>query len=114
MAMGLSLGMSEDQRPERNIDWIPLLIVIGAVYLITSAIAYGMVSYGGYYGSGDYRIEFQINIVLGFLASTSFIIAIASVIYSRIEQAKKLLVVGMLLVIVMFAIRTEVYLRSTM
>jgi hypothetical protein len=111
--MEISLGKSEVQAPGRNIDWMPLLIVIGAVYLISSAIVYGSVSYGSYYG-GDYELEFQINLVLGFVASTIFIVAIASVVYSRIEQAKKLLIVGMLIVILNFAVRTEVYLRATL
>lgn len=112
MATEVLPGNTYEQRQERNIDWIPLLIVIGAVYLISTALVYGMTGYGGYYPE-DYKLELQIGIVLSFAASTLLIIAVAAVLYSRIEQAKKMLVVGMLVVIVMLAIRTEAYLRGT-
>lgn len=111
--MQIPLDKPEEHGFGRGIDWMPLLIVIGAVYLLSSAIVYGTLSIGGYYG-GDYELEFQINLILGFVASTLFIVAIGSVVYSRIELAKKLLVVGMLIVVIIFAIRTEVYLRATL
>jgi hypothetical protein len=112
MAMGFPIDISERQDSRGNIDWMPLLIVIGSLFLISSAAVYGVVSYGGYYDN-SFTLETQASIALSFVAVTLFITSIASVIYQQIPQAKKLLLVGMIVVIVMFAIRTEVYLRST-
>ena len=112
MAMGISLGNADEQgRPGRNIDWMPLLIVIGAVYLISVTIGYGTLSYDGFYI--DYNLEFQINLILVFLASTILIATIALVVYSRVDLAKKMLIVGMVILILILAIRTEVYLRGS-
>jgi hypothetical protein len=105
MALGTS---ADEQHSGWDVDWMPLLIVIGAVFLFSAGTYY--VGYG--WGS-DYEIEYKINLVLGFLADTVFIVTIALVVYSKVNQAKKWLIVGFFIVILLLAIRTEVYLRGT-
>jgi cell division protein FtsW (lipid II flippase) len=97
--------------PQKAIDWTPLLIVMGAVYLISSSIVLSTMTNTGYWAY-DFKLEFQINTVLFFVAGTILITAIALVIYSRIDLAKTMLVWGMICVVLMLAIRTEVYLRA--
>jgi cell division protein FtsW (lipid II flippase) len=110
LAMDVPFGRTGEQQPWRSIDWVPLIIVIGAVYLISSALVYSSVGYYG--GSGDFRIEYTIMLILSFLAATVFIATIASVASRRVDQAKRLLITGMLLVIVILATRTAVGLRA--
>jgi cell division protein FtsW (lipid II flippase) len=108
MTTGVSLGRTDDNRPGRTTDWIPLLIVLGAVYMLTASMVYGF----SMWGSDDYRLESQISVVLQFVAATIFIVTIALVVYSREHEAKKWLIVGMTIVVLLLAIRTELYLRA--
>jgi hypothetical protein len=100
-------GSAVGQHPGRDFDWMPLLIVIGAVFLFSAGTYYVGLGWGS-----DYEIDYKINLILGFLADTVFVVTIALVVYSRVDQAKKLLVVGILIVVLLLAIRTEVYLRA--
>lgn len=97
---------------QKAIDWTPLLIVIGAVYLISSSIVLSTMTNTGYWVH-EFELEFQINTVLFFVAGTILITSIALVIYSRIDLAKTMLVWGMVCVVLMLAIKTEFYLRAT-
>jgi ABC-type transport system involved in multi-copper enzyme maturation permease subunit len=108
--MDVPFGSTGEQQPGRSIDWMPLMIVIGAVYLITTALVYASAGYYG--GTDDYRIEYSIMLILSFLAATVFIATIACVVFRRVDQAKRLLITGMLIVIVILVTRTEVGLRS--
>ena len=110
MATGDSLGIVEEQHPKREVNWMPLLIVIVAAYLISVSLwAFPATSWN--YG---YKLEFQLGIVLSFLAGAVLVATIALVIFSREGLAKKSLIVGMIILICLLAIKTEVYLRATL
>jgi hypothetical protein len=108
--MKVPFGSTGEQVPGRGIDWVPLVIVIGAVYLISTSLVYASVGYYG--GNDDFRIEYTIMLILSFLAATGFIATVACVVLRRVDQAKRLLIIGMLLVIILLAIRTEIGLRG--
>jgi len=108
MSLGISSGSAEEQNRSREVNWMPLLIVIGAAYLISMSL-YTVTL--GLYGN-DYKLESQLSLILSFIGSTALIATIASVIYSREDMAKKLLLLGMLLLIIQIALRTSVYLRA--
>lgn len=90
----------------KEIEWTPLLIVIGAAYLISLSM-YGTLSL---YGS-EFDLEADLILVLSFLGSTALIATIALVIYRKEDLAKKSLIIGMVLLICMLALRASVYLR---
>lgn len=104
------IASTSEERPGRIINWMPLLIVIGAVSLASLSITLQLVS--PYGGGSDYGLDFKIALILGFLSFTAFTVTIALVVYSREDQAKRCLVLGIVLIILLIAIRTEVYLRA--
>ena len=90
---------------KKEIEWTPLLIVIGAAYLISMSV---------YLLSGQsntYELEFDLSVILSFLISTSFIVTIALVICQKEDLAKKSLIAGMVFLICGLALRTWVLLR---
>ena len=94
---------------KKEIEWTPLLIVIGAAYLISLSM------YGGVLGvsrSDSFGLEGDLCIILSFLASTALIVTIALVIYQKEDLGKKSLIIGMVFIICMLALRTSVYLRA--
>jgi len=111
---GSNQGMETDnpdnapfrRSPWRDINWIPLMIVIASVYLISVA-QYGVLGYGG-----AYSLEEKAYIVLGFLASTFFVVTIAFVLYRREDLGKVFLIIGMALIILMLAIKAWIYIRD--
>ena len=103
----------EETRPARAIDWMPLLIVIAAVSLATLSSTALLVSYYPYAG-GDYSLDIEIGYVVTFLSFTAFAVTIALVVFSQLKAAKILLVVGIALMVVLLAIRTEIFLRAMM
>ena len=94
------------QSPWRDINWIPLMIVIASMYLVSVA-SYGTVSL--YYGVASSLAE-KAYVVLSFLAGTIFILTIALVVYRRVDLGKISLIIGMAFLILMFAIRASVFL----
>ena len=82
------------------------MIVIASVYLISVA-QYGVLGYGG-----AYSLEEKAYIVLGFLASTFFVVTIAFVLYRREDLGKVFLIIGMALIILMLAIKAWIYIRD--
>ncbi len=101
---------ANEERPGRAINWTPLLIVIGAVSLASLSITLQLLSYYG--GGGDYDLDFKIMLIIGFLSFAAFALALAFVVYSKEDLAKISLVVGIALIILLAAMRTEVYLRA--
>ena len=101
---------TNEERPGRVINWMPLLMVIGAVSLASLSITFQLPA--PYYGSGDYGLDIKIMLILGFLSFTAFSVTIALVVYSQEDLAKKCLVVGIVMIILLIAIRTEVHLRT--
>ena len=104
---------NEFPQPESKseIEWTPLLIVIGAAFLISLA-AYGEISIWSPYSPDSFELERNLSVVLGFLASTVLIAAIALVICQKEDQGKKSLITGMVLIVCMLALKASVYLRS--
>ena len=90
---------------KKEIEWTPLLIVIGAAYLTSMSMYLLSVP------SSIFELEFDLSIILSFLVSTSLIVTIALVIYRKEDLAKKSLIIGMGLLICGLALRTSVYLR---
>jgi len=90
----------------RDINWIPLLIVIASAYLIGVA-QYGVFGYGG-----ASSLEEKAFIVLGFLASAFFVVTIAFVVFRREDLGKVFLVIGMAFLILMLAIKVWIYIRA--
>jgi hypothetical protein len=82
-------------------------MVISSAYLISLA-TYAVISP---FGGGSFELEAKLGYVLSFLASTAFLATIALVIFRREDMGKKLLVVGMVLLLCMIALRASVYLR---
>ena len=95
-----------------EIEGTPLLIVISAALLISLA-AYGEISFWSPYSPYSFELERNLSVIVGFLASTALIAAMALVIYQKESQGKKSLIIGMVLVICMLALKASVYLRST-
>lgn len=96
----------------REIEWTPLITVIGAVFLISLA-AYGEISVWSPYSPDSFGLERDLSVILGFLASTALIATIALVVYQKESQGKKFLIIGMALIVCMLALKASVYLRST-
>jgi len=92
--------------PWSDINWIPLMIVIASMYLVSVA-SYGTLSL--YYGVASSLAD-KAYIVLSFLASAIFIVTIVLVVYRRVDLGKIFLVIGMAFLILMLAIRASVYL----
>ena len=109
MTMHIPLGNTGEQHLGRGIDWTALLIVIAAIPLVSLSIAYGT---SNFFGSSGYEVESKTSLVLSFVAATIFLATIALVVYSREYEAKKWLIIGMIVLIFIIAIRTEVYLRA--
>ena len=101
------LSIIPESTSKKEIEWTPLMIVIGAAYLISLSM-YGVDSL---WGGDSFGLESDLSIILSFLASTAFIVTIASVIYEREDLGKKSLIIGMILIICMLALRASVYLR---
>ncbi|HIH00955.1 TPA: hypothetical protein HA259_02565 [Thermoplasmata archaeon] len=89
-----------------EIEWTPLLIVIGAAYLISLSL-YGAINVP----RDTFELESDLSVILGFLIITALIVTIASVIYKKEDLGKMSLIIGMVLIICMFALRASVYLR---
>ena len=90
-----------------EIEWTPLLIVIGAAYLISLSLGTIVT-----WRTDSFELETDLSFVLSFLASTALIATIAFVIYKREDWGKMSLIIGMVLIICMLALRTSVYLRA--
>ena len=94
--------------PKGMIEWTPLLIVLGAAYLLALSLG-GVVTVW----SGDsFKLERDLSIILSFMASAALMATIALVIYEREDLGKKSLIIGMVFIICMLALRTSVYLRT--
>ena len=91
----------------KGIEWTPLLIVIGAAYLVSLSVS-GII---GIWSNDSFELERDLSFVLSFLASASLIVAIAFTIYKKEDLGKKSLVIGAVLIICMLALRASVYLR---
>ena len=102
------LSSTSESTPKKVIEWTPLLIVIGAAYLISLSLS-GVITV---WGSDSFELEGDLSIILGFLASTALIVTMALVIYQKEDLGKKSLIIGMVFIICMLALRTSVYLRA--
>jgi hypothetical protein len=112
MAMGGDyLTSTKEERPGRVINWMPLLIVIAAVSLASLSVTLQLLSYYGGAGS-EFELDFKIMLILGFLSFTASAVTVALVVYSQESLAKIFLVVGIVLTILLIAMRTEVYFRA--
>ena len=111
MAIGADyLTSTNEERSGRAINWMPILIVIAAVSLASLSISSLFISYYG--GGGDYELDWKIGVILSFLSFTAFMVTIILVVYSREDPARMCLVVGIVFMIFLVAIRTEVHLRA--
>jgi hypothetical protein len=112
MAMGGDyLAGTNEERPGRVINWMPLVIVIAAVSLASLSVTLQVLSYYGG-GAGDIELRFKIMLILGFLSFTASAVTVALVVYSQESLARIFLVVGIVLTILLFAMRTELYFRA--
>jgi len=82
-----------------------LLIVIASVYLAGLA-RYGIVNYSF---NGAFSWQTKASVVLGFLASSAFIVAVALVLYRREDLSRLSLVAGMGMLILLLAIGVSSY-----
>lgn len=90
----------------RDINWIPLIMVIASAYLISVA-QYGIIGYGG-----AFSLEEKALLVLSFLASAFFVVTVASVVYRREDLGKVFLVIGMAFLILALATKVWIYIGS--